>query len=86
MVSLEGGCWKSAQSSNSLAAYPTSRTVLKTSPGGDPWAEFDSTGLQASRILSCGMSWIIEISVAEEIGAEPVDGRQVERRQRQREA
>ncbi len=22
---LEGGCWKSAQSSNSLAAYPTAR-------------------------------------------------------------
>ena len=23
---LEGGCWKSAQSSNSLAAYPTAPT------------------------------------------------------------
>lgn len=32
---LEGGCWKSALSSNSLAAYPTSRTVLKPSDGGD---------------------------------------------------
>jgi uncharacterized protein YbjT (DUF2867 family) len=29
MVSLEGGCWKSAQSSNSLAAYPTARSVLR---------------------------------------------------------
>src|SRR5262245_64121264 len=29
---LEGGCWKSARSSNSLAAYPTARTVLR---GGD---------------------------------------------------
>jgi hypothetical protein len=28
MVSLEGGCWKSAQMSNSLAAYPTASTVL----------------------------------------------------------
>jgi hypothetical protein len=31
----EGGCWKSARRSNSLAAYPTSRTVLKPSGGGD---------------------------------------------------
>ena len=30
---LEGGCWKSAQSSSSLAAYPTSRAVLRG--GGD---------------------------------------------------
>jgi len=29
---LEGGCWKSAQSGNSLAAYPTASTVLR---GGD---------------------------------------------------
>ena len=35
---LEGGCWKSAQSSNSLAAYPTSSTVLKPSGGSDPVA------------------------------------------------
>jgi hypothetical protein len=32
MVSLEGGCWKSALSSNSPAAYPTIRAVLR---GGD---------------------------------------------------
>src|SRR5262245_1382481 len=32
MVSLEGGCWKSALSSNSPAAYPTARRVLR---GGD---------------------------------------------------
>ncbi len=30
---LEGGCWKSAQLSNSLAAYPTARTVLKQRRG-----------------------------------------------------
>jgi hypothetical protein len=35
---LEGGCWKSARSSNSLAAYPTSSTVLKPSDGSDPVA------------------------------------------------
>jgi len=29
MVSLEGGCWKSARSSNSPAAYPTARPVLR---------------------------------------------------------
>jgi len=26
---LEGGCWKSAQSSNSLAAYPTASPVRR---------------------------------------------------------
>jgi len=26
---LEGGCWKSAHWSNSLAAYPTARCVLR---------------------------------------------------------
>ena len=31
MRSLEGGDWKSAITGNSLVAYPTSRTVLKTS-------------------------------------------------------
>jgi hypothetical protein len=43
MVSLEGGCWKSALSSNSPAAYPTLRCVLRGErgsnaphlPGGD---------------------------------------------------
>jgi hypothetical protein len=29
MSGLEGGCWKSAQSSNSLAAYPTAWAVLR---------------------------------------------------------
>jgi hypothetical protein len=33
---LEGGCWKSAQSSSSLAAYPTSRTVLREPVGEIP--------------------------------------------------
>jgi hypothetical protein len=33
---LEGGCWKSALSSNSLAAYPTSRTVLREPVGEIP--------------------------------------------------
>jgi hypothetical protein len=32
---LEGGCWKSAQSSNSLAAYPTARSVLRGGSGGN---------------------------------------------------
>jgi hypothetical protein len=35
MVSLEGGCWKSAQSSNSLAAYPTVRCVLGGGSGSN---------------------------------------------------
>jgi hypothetical protein len=30
----EGGCWKSARKGNSLAAYPTSRTVLYRRRGG----------------------------------------------------
>jgi len=37
----EGGCWKSALMSNSLAAYPTSRTVLKPSRSGDAPAQGD---------------------------------------------
>ena len=36
MVSLEGGCWKSALSSNSPAAYPTSRKVLREPVGEIP--------------------------------------------------
>ncbi len=32
---LEGGGWKSTPMDNSLAAYPTSRTVLEPSRGGD---------------------------------------------------
>jgi hypothetical protein len=33
---LEGGCWKSAQSSSSLAAYPTSRSVPRGLGGSNP--------------------------------------------------
>ena len=33
---LEGGCWKSAQSSGSLAAYPTSRSVPRGLGGSNP--------------------------------------------------
>src|SRR5262245_35620975 len=35
MVGLEGGCWKSALSSNSPAAYPTARCVLRGRGGSD---------------------------------------------------
>jgi hypothetical protein len=35
MVSSERGGWKSAHRGNSLAAYPTARTVLQPSRGGD---------------------------------------------------
>ena len=35
MVSLEGGCWKSALSSNSPAAYPTARCVLRGRGGSN---------------------------------------------------
>jgi len=35
MVSLEGGCWKSALPSNSPAAYPTARSVLRGGRGGN---------------------------------------------------
>ncbi len=38
MRSLEGGSWKSANIGNSLAAYPTSRTVLEPSQGSNPLA------------------------------------------------
>ena len=31
----EGGCWKSALLSNSLAAYPTARSVLRGGRGGN---------------------------------------------------
>lgn len=41
MRRLEGGDWKSAINGNSLVAYPTSRTVLKTSGAGDSLAEFN---------------------------------------------
>ena len=35
------GGWKSAHRGNSLAAYSTARTVLPTSGGSDPFAEFN---------------------------------------------
>ncbi len=35
MRSLEGGGWKSANIGNSLAAYPTARTVLRGERGSD---------------------------------------------------
>ena len=41
MRRLEGGDWKSASTGNSLVAYPTSSTVLKTSGVGDCSAEFN---------------------------------------------
>jgi hypothetical protein len=48
---LEGGCWKSAQSSSSLAAYPTSRTVLKPSRSGDAPAQGNhQRGAHATRL------------------------------------
>ncbi len=40
-----GGDWKSASNGNSLVAYPTSSTVLKTSGIGDNLAEFNSMRL-----------------------------------------
>jgi hypothetical protein len=43
MRRLEGGDWKSASNGNSLVAYPTSSTVLKTSGTGDSLAEFNQT-------------------------------------------
>ena len=41
MVSSERGGWKSAHRGNSLAAYSTACTVLQTSEGSDPFAEFN---------------------------------------------
>ncbi|KAM3092562.1 hypothetical protein ACKFKG_21990 [Phormidesmis sp. 146-35] len=41
MRRLEGGDWKSASTGNSLVAYPTSSTVLKTSGASDSLAEFN---------------------------------------------
>jgi transposase len=40
-VSSERGGWKSAHRGNSLAAYSPARTVLPTSGGSDPFAEFN---------------------------------------------
>src|SRR5215510_9456849 len=40
---LEGGRWKSTYPGNSLAAYPTACTVLQTSGGSDPFAEFNNS-------------------------------------------
>lgn len=45
MRRLEGGDWKSANTGNSLVAYPTSCTVLKTSGAGDSLAEFNISHL-----------------------------------------
>ena len=42
MRSLEGGGWKSTNTGNSLAAYPTSSPVLKSSGEGDFLADFNS--------------------------------------------
>ena len=35
-ISLEGGRWKSTRLGNSLAAYPTSRPVLRRGSGSNP--------------------------------------------------
>lgn len=43
MRSLEGGDWKSTDQGNSLVAYPTSCTVLKTSGAVTRSAEFNYT-------------------------------------------
>jgi hypothetical protein len=43
MVSSERGGWKSAHRGNSLAAYSTACTVLQTSGGSDPFAEFNNS-------------------------------------------
>ena len=48
MRSLEGGDWKSTYHGNSLVAYHTSCTVLKTSRVGDCPAEFNSIAPQNS--------------------------------------
>ena len=40
MRSLGEGCWKSANTGNSLAAYPTASTVLESSEGGDSFTDF----------------------------------------------
>jgi len=41
MRGSEEGRWKSTSPGNSLAAYPTACTVLETSGGSDPFAEFN---------------------------------------------
>jgi putative transposase len=45
MRSLEGGGWKSANTGNSLATYPTSRPVLKTNGVGNNLVEFNNKAL-----------------------------------------
>ncbi len=64
MVSLEGGCWKSAQSSNSLAAYPTARRVLRGRGGSNVALLPDrsrkkcaSADESSQSIASCGNGW-----------------------------
>ncbi|MGI2907141.1 hypothetical protein, partial [Tolypothrix sp. VBCCA 56010] len=50
MRSLEGGGWKSANIGNSLAAYPTSRTVLKTNGVGDNLVEFNALATLSTNV------------------------------------
>jgi hypothetical protein len=75
MVSLEGGCQKSALLGNSLAAYPTTSTVLKTSERGDPLAEFDN---QQGSTDDCGFSpFGDDISTSRETAFEKIRARVV---------
>lgn len=42
MRSLEGGGWKSASNGNSLATYPTSRSVLESSGFREKVTDFNN--------------------------------------------
>jgi hypothetical protein len=52
MRSLGEGRWKSAYQGNSLAAYPTARTV---------WGEGNGTRIQGSRALLCHTPLLITL-------------------------
>lgn len=67
MRRLEGGDWKSTDSGNSLVAYPTSCTVLKTSGVGDSLAEFTRSAhqavAQAQSYLKAGYEWVVDLDL-----------------------
>jgi hypothetical protein len=53
MGSLEGGGWKSAKIGNSLATYPTSRTVLRGGARGDSQTLPDQENKTRGRRMEC---------------------------------
>ncbi|MBE9168062.1 hypothetical protein IQ238_11200 [Pleurocapsales cyanobacterium LEGE 06147] len=72
MRRLERGNWKSASNGNSLVAYPTSSTVLKTSRRGDFPAEFIQINLDPNELVSDEASSLTTILPLSAIAARAV--------------